>query len=217
MTVRTTALLTVIVFVGCSPRIPGEAPELSTTLGQRIAAIRDANITLLHRYFDLKRSEVDRFIQEVWVPRLAEAVFTHPEVEREWLDIVESDDAQRRLDFILTAAPALQGQINRTREEFMKPLDELERHIEQSLEAEYDEALSINNTLTSFLVSASKVAEARNRYLEMLGVKDTRIATAIDGVDRAVTGMLGNVDDLEAGASNFVTNIQKIKTVFSGN
>ena len=217
MNVRTAVFLVTTVFCGCVPRIPGEAPELSATLGQRIAAIRDANITLLHRYFDLKRSEVDRFIQESWVPHFARIVFTNPEVEREWLDIVASGDTQRRLDFILNAAPALQGQIKRKRDELIGPLDDLERRIQQTLDAEYDEALSINNTITSFLASASEVTANRDRFLETLGVNNKKIATILDGVDRAVGGMLGNVKNLEAGASGFVTKIQEVKDVLTGN
>lgn len=216
MYIRTTILLLTTILLGCAS-IPREAPELSLTLGQRITAIRDANVTLLHRYFDLKRSEVDRFIQELWVPRFAKNVFTNPDVEREWLVIVASDDTQRRLEFILNAASALQGEINRKRNDLIRPLDEFERHIKQTLEDEYDEALSINNTITSFLTSASEVATNRNRYLEMLGVKDKRVAEAIEGVDRAVTGMLGNVNNLEAGTSDFVTKMREIEALFSGN
>jgi hypothetical protein len=46
--------------------IPPEAPELSSELGNRIANIQDANLTFLHRFFDLKRNEVDCFVQEEW-------------------------------------------------------------------------------------------------------------------------------------------------------
>ena len=216
MNVRTTILLVTTILLGCAS-IPREAPELSLTLGQRIAAIRDANVTLLQRFFDLKRSEVDRFIQEVWVPRFAKNVFTNPEVEREWQVIVASNDTQRRLEFILNAAPVLQGEINRKRADLIRPLDELERRIQQSLEAEYDEALSINNTITSFLTSASEVAGNRNRYLELFGVKDKRVVAVIDGVDRAVSGLLGDVQNLESGSSDFVTKIREIEAQFSGN
>ncbi len=118
---RALVVLVSAILWGCVS-IPREAPELSVTLGQRIAAIGDANITLLHRYFDLKRSGVDRFIQDVWVPRFAQKVFTNSNVEREWQEIVASRDTQRRLEFILNAAPALQREINRKRVDLIRPL-----------------------------------------------------------------------------------------------
>lgn len=51
--------------IGCAS-IPSEAPELSAALGQRISAIEDSNITLLKRFFDQKRREVDKFIEKEW-------------------------------------------------------------------------------------------------------------------------------------------------------
>lgn len=216
MRLKTTLLLVTTVFCGCVS-IPPETPELSVVLGQRIAAIRDANVTLLHRYFDLKRSEVDRFILESWAPTFAKTLFDDPDVEREWQAIVESDDAELRVEFLLDVAPAMQDRINSKRVELTKPLDELEFQILQVLETEYNEALSINATITSFLASASAVAENRNRFLKVLGVNDKRVATVLDGVGGSVTEMLGNVEDLEKGASDFVKNIRAIGTVFSEN
>ena len=62
-------LLTLVV-AGCVS-IPSEAPELSQTLGYRLKALENANITLLQRYFDLKRRDIDRFIADEWVPKFA--------------------------------------------------------------------------------------------------------------------------------------------------
>ena len=45
------ALVTVGI-VGCAS-IPSEAPELSENLGQRLTVLKNSNITLLERYFDL--------------------------------------------------------------------------------------------------------------------------------------------------------------------
>ena len=67
---------------GCAS-IPNEAPELSQALGQRLRALENANITLLQRYFDLKRREVDRFIDETFVPEFARNIFGRRDVAAE--------------------------------------------------------------------------------------------------------------------------------------
>lgn len=62
--------------------IPPEAPQLSTQLGNRIAAIEESNLTLLHRYFDRKKQDVDQFIQNEWVPEFANQFFSDPAIAR---------------------------------------------------------------------------------------------------------------------------------------
>ena len=193
-------ILTLVVpTLGACVSIPAEAPELSATLGVRISAIEQSHLTLLHRYFDMKRRDVDRFVDQVWVPPFAERLFKDPAISKTWDQIVSSGNRHDRLQFIVRLGPKLQQKINQKRLELIQPLDALERRIQQKIEAEYDQARSINNTLTSFLTSASEVAENRNRYLAMLGVKDEKMGQVIDQVDDAVTDLLGGVN-LAAGA-----------------
>src|SRR4051812_30319222 len=113
-----------LVFVTACARIPAEAPKLSEALGTRISALETANVTLLHRFFDLKRKEVDRFVQEEWLPQFAEAYFKAPAIEAVWQKLVaqkcdaaasdprcEREMKADRLQFILRSAPKLQAQI----------------------------------------------------------------------------------------------------------
>lgn len=58
--------------------IPPEAPSLSSELDRRISALENANVTLLNCQFDQKRMEVDRFIQDVWLPEFASEFFQKP-------------------------------------------------------------------------------------------------------------------------------------------
>lgn len=51
-----------VIYFGCAS-IPSEAPELSAELGNRISALEEATINLLHEYFEFKRKDVDNFIQ----------------------------------------------------------------------------------------------------------------------------------------------------------
>lgn len=181
--------LLIILASGCAS-IPPEAPELSIELGNRISAIEDSNITLLHRFFDQKRKDVDQFIEKEWVPTFADTFFSNPKISNAWETIVKEDDKNQRLMFIVKIGPKLQEMINIKRLELIQPLDDLERRIENNIRTEYSQVRAMNNTITSFLLSTSKVAENRNRYLEMAGVNDERIGNLIDRTEDAVSDLL---------------------------
>jgi hypothetical protein len=209
-TLSSAALVAALSLQGCAT-IPKEAPELSTQLGNRIAAIQTSHLHLLHKYFDERRSQVDDFIMKEWVPAFASEVFSEPSMEKVWLEIVRSDDKKDRLEFVVRLGPKLQAKINSERQELIKPLDDAERLIERTLSGEYDQAKAINNTLTSFLVSASRVDENRRRYLELVGVTDHKVADVIDKVDSSVSTLLDatkTVVDKEAKARDYLDQLK---------
>lgn len=204
------AVLLLFIFSGCVS-IPSEAPELSGELGKRISAIENANINLLHRFFDLKRKEVDRFIEKEWTPAFAENLFSEPAVSSAWNTIVTENDASQRMKFILRVAPKLQEKINSKRLELIRPLDELERGLEQKIRNEYTQARSINNTITSFLSSASEVAENRQHYLDMIGINDADIGKVIDGVGDTVSDLLSTGESTLDNVSKGKQYLEKLK------
>lgn len=207
------AVICIIGISGCAT-IPPEAPNLSSELGNRISALENANMTLLNRYFDQKRIEVDRFIQDVWLPEFANEFFQKPFISDAWNTIVTENDKQQRLTFLLKTGPKLQEMINDKRIELIQPLDELERRIERNIKAEYGQARGINNSITSFLLSASKVSENRDRYLEMMGVSSDKLTTLIDQTDNAVSDLLKTghkVDDKVNSAKKYLNKIKDIK------
>ena len=202
-----------ILFVGCAS-IPPEAPELSMELGKRISSIEEANIKLLHKYFEQKREKVDEFIQEEWVPEFANNIFSTPRVANAWNIIVQENSKQDRLKLLITLGPKLQAMINKKRLEMIAPLDQLEQAIEQKIRQEYVQAKSINNSITGLLASVSKVSENRNRYLSMIGVSDEKIGKIIDETDAAVASLLKkskNLPEKVEKANNFLQKIKKIK------
>lgn len=211
--VRAVTLLVVLALAGCAS-IPPEAPELSAELGKRISALEDSNITLLKRFFDQKRREVDAFIEEEWVPEFANQFFSNQVIADAWETIVRENDKKQRLLFLVKTGPRLQKKINEKRLELIQPLDDLERRIETKIRSEYTQARAINSSITSFLLSASEVAENRNRYLEMVYVTDESLGELIDKTDDAVSGLLGkvsNVQDKVTRAEEFMGKVREIR------
>jgi len=204
-------LMGFLLILGCAT-IPSEAPQLSAQLGTRISAVEAPHRRLLADFFNEKRRRVDEFIQEEWIPLFAKELFSDPAIANTWDEVVRSQEMGDRVKFILIAGPRLQKKINTKRLELIRPLDELERTIASKLKNEYDQMRAINNTLTSFLVSASKVEETRRRYLEMVGISEKKIDDFINETDQALTDLLG----AEKQAKDIVKDTEAFKSTIEG-
>jgi hypothetical protein len=199
--------------IGCA-KIPPEAPALSQELGNRITAIQTANINLLHRFFDFKRKEIDRFVHDEWLPVFAEKLFADPRTQAMWTQVVASQDPKDRVEFIRRLGPPVQAQLDAKRQEIVTPLEELEREVELKIRAEYEQAHAINNSLTSLLLSASQVEENRKRYLEKIGITDDKIDQAVNSVHETVNDLLAKTKDVEEktkAAQEFLEKMKKLK------
>ncbi len=205
-------LIVLFLFVGCAS-IPPEAPELSTELGKRILAIEESNIKLLNKFFDQKREEVDKFIENEWIPEFAENIFSNEKISRDWDVIVNENNKKDRLTFIIKLGSKLQKKINDKRLELIKPLDLLERTIEKAIRMEYSQAKAINNSISSLLLSASNVIENRNRYLEMVGITDGKIGKVIDKTDDIVSELLDKGNDVSDKADKAKAFISSVKSL----
>lgn len=168
-------------------------------------------MVLVDKYFDEKRNRVDEFVEKEWVPEFAAQFFANQQISNMWNQIVNSGNTADRLQFIITLGPKLQTKINAKRLELIKPLDDVERMIKKQLRDNYDQAKAINNSVTSFLVSAVKVAENQNRYLEMVGVKDEKVAEVIDQVDSAVEELRGKAEQVVEKGEKAELYYQKLK------
>jgi hypothetical protein len=207
-------LATMLAIGGCAS-IPPEAPELSAQLGSRISSLEAAHQRLLQAFFLEKRHRVDGFVQEVWVPSFAQEIFADPKIDAVWQQVVQSQDPKERLKFITLVGPTLQEKINRKRVELIQPLDELEATIRGKLRSEYDQARAINNTLTAFLQSASKVEENRRRYLDMIGITDKEVDKFVDETDQAVSKLVDAAHNIEDRAKDADKYREKIKEILN--
>jgi len=212
-------LLVTLVFGSCAT-IPHQAPALSEELGIKINSIEKSHIKLLTIFFNQKRELVDEFIVKEWIPIFAKEFFSDPKISSAWDEIVTSNNKEDRLQFIILLGPKLQDRINQKRLELIQPLDDLQKEFESQILNEYNIAKSINNSLTSYLYSASKVDESRTKYMDMLGVTDGKIDAALNKTDSIVNQLvdLGNTAlDKETQIKSYLTQIQSIKEKLNPN
>jgi len=195
--VKIGCILGLSTFLMACVQIPSEAPSLSTELGNRLNALEQTHLTLLHRFFDDKRHEVNRYIDEVWLPKFATQFFEQRSMANAWDIIVRENDKKQRLKYIVTVSPKLQKAINDKRMSLITPLNELERALQQAISNEYQQTKAINNTLTSYLYSASDVEANRERYLDKAGISQNDISKFITKTDDVVTNLVDNANTLD--------------------
>jgi hypothetical protein len=195
--------------------IPPESADLSIELGKRISAIEQSHQALVDAYFYEKRERVNRYVTEKWVPEYAEQIFSDPQIAAVWDRVVRSGSKAERLEFIVTLGPKIQSKINKKRLELVKPLDDAEQLISRELSSNYNQVRSINNSVTSFLVSSAKVAKSRNRYLEMLGVKDEKVGEVLTSVDSAIEALVDKSDSAMNKEDQVKEYFQKFKELKS--
>ncbi|PSJ17441.1 hypothetical protein [Nitrosomonas supralitoralis] len=205
-------LAALLLLTGCAS-IPPDAPELSAQLGTRISSLEAAHVRLMQEFFREKRLRIDDFVQDVWVPIFAQEFFGDPKVDMVWKQVVQSQDAKDRLRFLVLTGSKLQARINQKRIELIQPLDELEMQIRNKLKLEYDQARAINNSLTAFLQSASRVEENRKRYLDMMSVTTADIDKFVNQTDQAVTELVVAARDIEDRAKDAEKYRKKIRDI----
>ena len=182
---------------------------LSLELGKEIQELENSHLKLVQTFFNLKRQNVKEYINTVWLPRFAENYFQEEEIANMWQFIVSEGSTEDRLQFILVTAPELQNELNRQYQRMIIPLDQLESEVELSLKQKYSNTKSINNSLTSFLVSASEIDENRQRYLDMIGVSEDNLSKVIDETESITSQMLATANTVNSTYDDIQQNLQK--------
>lgn len=193
------AMIAAASLAGCV-QIPPEAPALSQELGSSLDRLEDRHTELVGRFFDEKREDVDRFFEEEWLPQYAEDFFNQPAIDRTWQQIVSSGDAEDRLRFVVTTGTRLQQELADRRRELMEPLNELERKLLTEVRSEYRQASAINNSITSFLTSASEVVANRDRLLAEAGIDQSEVEATMQDIDALTTDLLTGVEEVKDAA-----------------
>jgi hypothetical protein len=199
--------------------VPAEAPQLSAELGNRISAIQQSHFALLRQFMDERRERIDEFVNEEWAPRLTTNTFEDPRMKEILDKVAASPDPNARVQLMARVGPKIQKHIQEKRNELMKPLDEIERALERQLRQEYDQALGVNNALTSYLSSAAKLDANRDRYVAMagnaLGVQ-LDVDKHLDETAALVEGLVAKRDAAAGAAADVETLVKEFRVKADG-
>ncbi len=204
-------LVFVLVLFSSCASIPREAPLLSRELGVQIQELESSHLNLVKVYFDKERGQVKEFIDEQWLPVYAGNFFEDENINNIWEQVVESDNKSDRLEFIVRTSPVLQQEVNNKYRELIEPLDRLETELSLAIQNKYANLKSINNTITSYLFSATEVEENRQRYLDLVGVTDQKVNSAINDLEAFTSNLTTKATMVETGVEDFEERFQNYK------
>jgi hypothetical protein len=150
---------------GCAS-VPKESVELSYTLGNDLEALHQSYRTLIARYFESLRREVNSAIDQIFIPAyINDFVITGK--------LVENAKAGRS-DLVEAWARIAVETIDKERATRIAPIDKAEKDLLVSVNDAFDKAIRANAAVTAQLNSIRKVEEVQGEILESLKLKDIR-------------------------------------------
>ena len=174
---------------GCAS-VPPAAPQLSANLGGRIQEMHATHLQAVRLYFDAKRAEVDRFVNDEWLPLFAKEVLEQPAVASKIEQLQAGTPPAERVAIIVGLGTRLQAKINAKRLELMRPIEEYELAVVRKLEESYNTTQAINSTLTGLL---SATADATKTQQDILGA--LQIQGPLDGALNGAEKLVGLLTD----------------------
>jgi hypothetical protein len=185
-----------ILAAGCAT-VPKESVQLSYTVGQDLEALHGSYKLLINRYFDSLRWQVNKAIDEVFIP-----AFINDYVKTGGL--IEHAQNQRA-DLVEAWARLAVEKIDQERQSRLAPLNEAERDLMQTVDEAFDRAVRANATVTAHLNSITEVQEVHEEILEALNLGNLR---------REITDALVQVSDT---AGDITKSINEAAVILRGN
>jgi len=226
------------IFVAGCASVPKESVELSSTVGRDLAVVHQAHRELAHTLFGRMRSDVNRFIDEVYAPYQIRNVMNR---QHELANSSDPDDRKKSILLALAAsvepdAPSelqssvLQGmsimvrrlheEIESMRRELLEPLELQEQEVLGSIDRAYQQLHYANSIVTGHLSSVRKVHETQSDLLESIGVeRDLRSEVAgqlantssrIESLIQSGENINARVDSAEQTSKELMEAIQEL-------
>jgi len=200
------AAFVLLTATGCAS-VPAAAPQLSATLGGRIQEMHVAHLQVVRLYFNGKRAEVDRFVNDEWLPHLTKAVLEQPAIASRIDQLEAGTPPAERAELIAGIGKRIQVMTNAKRLELMRPLEEYERAVVRRLEESYSTTQAINATLTGLL---GATADATKTQQDLIGA--LQMQKPLEG---AFTGAEKLVGLITEGRNAYETNRLAIDAILN--
>ncbi|MBB6609993.1 hypothetical protein H7F15_02995 [Pontibacter sp. Tf4] len=190
--------------------VPRATVTLSGELSQMIVHSRQSHLQLLDQYTAMRKAEVDRFLEEEYIPAFTGRFVRESGVLHN-IQAANTDEAKGAeiLEFAVAALPV----IYQERAVMMQAVDEMDKLIRTSIEAHYQQMLQTNQALTAYLGSAADVVQTREELQRQLRVNvDTLIP--LDKMNKVMEKMLqagAKAEDIPVLLEDFKEKLNEVK------
>jgi len=171
-----------VVIVGCA-QVPRESVELSATVGRDLAEMRKSHTALIDIYYGKLMSNVNQFIDNVYLPYQIQKTLSDDAIKQEMLSAIESasridvtgerqKDAFQKIQFFHLI---IHEEVEAYRKIKLKPVKDQYKSVLAGVNNTYEKIHYANSIVTGHLASVLKVHDAQNEILEKLDLKDIRV------------------------------------------
>jgi len=206
-----------LISVGCA-KVPKEAVELSATVGRDIAELRKSHLNLLKLHYDGLISNVNKFIDDVYLPYQIQKTLSDPTIKNLMLSSIEAaskDDvtgsAQKgAFQNLKNFHIIIHNEIEDYRAKKLQPIQTQYKTLLLELNDSYDQVHYANSIVTGHLASVVQVHDAQSELLK---------ETKLNGLRQRVSGELvivsEEISELIESASKKDADLDKLINKFN--
>jgi len=206
-------------------QVPREAVELSTTVGKDLAQVHEAHVNLAHILFDRMKSDVNSFVDDVYVP-----YFINKHLKAEQAGFKRGRDSLfRALDNAIKNPGNIDNQrdaveymedfvfiihegIESYRAKRLKPILDQEKEAMTEINKSYMRIHYANSIVTGHLASILKVHDAQEEILNKMGVEGLRdkIGSNLAKTSESVKGFVAKARKVDGSIQEVQTKINAL-------
>ena len=226
---RIAALVLALGLVACA-QVPKESVELSTTVGRDIAEAHESHVKLAEFLFGRMKSDVNRFVNDVYVPHQMRKLFEAEAVKAEkpgaspsnsmllLINVAFSDEGTREhqaatIKVMTKFSMALRNDVEDYRATLLKPIEEQEAEVLGGINRHYQQMHYGNSIVTGHLSSIVKVHEVQDELLDAIGIESdlrTVVGTTLVKASVDVNNLVEQGENAEVKIDDFAGKLQKI-------
>lgn len=144
---------------GCAS-IPRATVDMSIRLEQQLYALKDANASIINSVFDAKEENMLLYLDQTLFPKYVDELFKNPAILSIWDEMVQTEDANERLEVITWLNKNINNQYRETKDSLINPINDERKIVLKAFDDEFSEALQMNSTITRNIASANEIHES---------------------------------------------------------
>lgn len=196
-----------ILLQGCAS-IPRATVDMSIRLEQQLYALKDANASIINSVFDAKEENMLLYLDQTLFPKYVDELFKNPAILSIWDEMVQTEDANERLEVITWLNKNINNQYRETKDSLINPINDERKKVLKAFDDEFDKALQMNSTITRNIASANDIHESyRTIASGFIDVNrlDSIVTISIQKVDKSL-------DTVQKGADFYLEYKDKVNS-----
>jgi hypothetical protein len=214
-----TIIIVLSLLLGACAQVPRAAVELSATVGRDLAEMRKSHVALEDLYYLELISDINKFIDQVYLPFQIQATLSDEIFKNEMLDAIETasradptGEAQKEsIQKIEIFLQIIHEEVEIYRKLKLDPVKKQYADVSTKINNSYEQIHYANSIVTGHLASVVKVHESQEEILKKLDLKDLRT-----NIGKGVAGVSGEIGGLVQMAQGGEEKLDSIVKKFDG-